>query len=91
MKSQDLVILLKLVSLEQAKNEDDAHLGEAARHDDPYSVRSLESALGISNTEVNASINRSVSSVLRSKIGNPARQSLTAAISSARIKVCFPG
>lgn len=67
MKSQDLVILLKLVSLEQAKNEGDAHPGEAAHHDDPYSVRSLESVLGISKTEVNASINRSVSSGLAVK------------------------
>lgn len=31
MKSQDLIILLKLVSLEQAKNEGDAHPGEAER------------------------------------------------------------
>lgn len=67
MKSQDVVILLKLVSLEQAKNEGDAHLVEAAHNDDPYSVRSLESALGISKTEVNASINRSVSSGLAVK------------------------
>ncbi|MCK1341685.1 hypothetical protein IVB38_38340 [Bradyrhizobium sp. 38] len=67
MKSQDVVILLKLVSLEQAKNEGDAHLGEAAHNDDPYSVRSLESALGISKTEVNASINRSISSGLAVK------------------------
>ncbi|WP_245508696.1 hypothetical protein [Bradyrhizobium zhanjiangense] len=81
MKSQDLVVLLKLVSLEQAKNEGDAHPGEAAYHDDPYSVRSLESALGISKTEVNASINRTFRRDSRSKIGNPATQSLTAAIS----------
>lgn len=64
---KDLIILLKLVSLEQPKNEGDAHPGEAAHHDDPYSVRSLESALGISKTEVNASINRSVSSGLAVK------------------------
>ncbi|WP_249787552.1 hypothetical protein [Bradyrhizobium sp. NBAIM03] len=67
MKGQVLVVLLKLVSLEQAKNEGDAHPGEAAYHDDPYSVRSLESALGISKTEVNASINRSLSSGLAVK------------------------
>ncbi|WP_306469178.1 MULTISPECIES: hypothetical protein [unclassified Bradyrhizobium] len=59
--------MLKLVSLQQAKNEGDAHPGEAAYHDDPYSVRSLESALGISKTEVNASINRSLSSGLAVK------------------------
>lgn len=55
------------MSLEQAKNEGDAHLGQAAHNDDPYSVRSLESALGISKTEVNASINRSISSGLAVK------------------------
>ncbi|MHB0790166.1 hypothetical protein [Bradyrhizobium sp. 5.13L] len=65
-------MLLKLVSLEQAKleqakNEGHAHPGEAAHHDDPYSVRGLESALGISKTEVNASIKRSVSSGLAVK------------------------
>ena len=65
MKSQDLVILLKLVSLEQA--EDNALAGEASHHEEPYSARGLKSALGISKTEVNASINRSVASGLAVK------------------------
>lgn len=63
MKSQDIVILLKLVSLEQGG----AHVGREAHNEDPYSVRGLESALGISKTEVNASIKRSVSSGLAVK------------------------
>jgi hypothetical protein len=67
MKSQDVVILLKLVSLEQQKEEGSAPPGRNSRHEDPYSVRGLESALGISKTEVNASIKRSVSSGLAAK------------------------
>jgi hypothetical protein len=63
MKSQDVVILLKLVSLEQEKETRSARPGGAS-HEDPYSVRGLEFALGISKTEVNASIKRSISSGL---------------------------
>jgi len=79
MKSQDLVILLKLVSLEQA--EGNALAGEASHHEEPYSARGLESALGISKTEVNASINRSVASGLAVKNrgsgqANPNRRNL---------------
>lgn len=64
MKSQDVVVLLKLVSLE----DDEQHSGpQALRHrlvqgEDSYSVRGLEAALGISKTEVSASINRSIAS-----------------------------
>ncbi len=56
MKSQDIVILLKLALL---------HRRSAARplpengRADAFSARGLESALGISKSEVNASINRS--------------------------------
>lgn len=65
MKSQDILILLKLVSLEQA---DESNLfissQEADESDVPvsdrYSARGLSAALGVSKTEVNASINRSV-------------------------------
>lgn len=66
MKSQDIVILLKLVSLqEQGKHFEQS---EGASHrEDPYSVRALESSLGISKTEVNASIKRSLSSGLAIK------------------------
>lgn len=58
-KSQDVVVLLKLASLE----EDDIPQWDF-RGDAPYSVRSLETQLGISKTEVNASIQRSLASGL---------------------------
>lgn len=64
MKSQDVVVLLKLVSLE----DDEQNIGhQPARQglvggEDPYSVRGLEAALGISKTEVSASIKRSLAS-----------------------------
>jgi hypothetical protein len=64
MKSQDVVVLLKLVSLE----DDEQYSGpQASRHglvqgEYPYSVRGLGAALGISKTEVSASINRSIAS-----------------------------
>ena len=68
MKSQDIVVLLKLVSLEE--QEDAAAPGEfykSFQGEAPYSVRGLESLLGISKTEVNASIKRSLSSGLAIK------------------------
>lgn len=68
MKSQDIVILLKLISLQEQENEKgDERLGREAQGEDPYSVRSLEASLGISKTEVHASINRSLSSGLAIK------------------------
>ncbi len=67
MKGQDIVVLLKLVSLEQEEQEGGARLEGDSRYEDPYSVRGLESSLGISKTEVNASIKRSVSSGLAVK------------------------
>lgn len=66
MKSQDIVILLKLVSLQQ---EDQPNGGyrrgykddiDSISFDDRYSARGLAAELGISKTEVNASINRSI-------------------------------
>jgi hypothetical protein len=65
MKSQDIFILLKLVSLQQqgqfveidAANESDVDIFPVS---DPYSARGLAAALGISKSEVNASINRSI-------------------------------
>jgi hypothetical protein len=69
MKSQDLVVLLKLVSLEDEehnKGQELAHL-RGKQGDDPYSVRGLEAALGISKTEISASINRSLASGLAIK------------------------
>jgi hypothetical protein len=64
MKSQDILVLLKLVSLEQEAREGDARPESGSHHEAPYSVRSLESTLGVSKTEVNASIKRSISSGL---------------------------
>lgn len=68
MKSQDIVILLKLVSLQL--QEDEGRLEDFSWHsnrEDPYSVRGLEASLKISKTEVNASINRSLASGLAIK------------------------
>ena len=68
MKSQDIVILLKLVSLQEQEK-----LGQfdgpewLPSREDPYSVRGLEASLGISKSEVNASINRSYASGLAVK------------------------
>lgn len=68
MKSQDIVILLKLASLqEQEEKRDFEEPGWPPNREDPYSVRGLESSLGISKTEVNASIKRSVASGLAVK------------------------
>ncbi len=75
MKSQDIVILLKLVSLrEQAEQGDSEQLRWASNREDLYSARGLEASLGISKTEVNASINRSIASGLALKdrdLGRP--------------------
>lgn len=57
MKSQDIYILLKLVCLQQDR------LSRAYLYDelgDHYSARGLSAALGVSKTEVNASIRRSI-------------------------------
>jgi hypothetical protein len=64
MKGQDIVILLKLVSLERDDQRASARSRRNSDHEDRYSVRGLEAALGISKTEVNASIKRSLSSGL---------------------------
>ncbi|TXN79268.1 hypothetical protein [Methylobacterium sp. WL8] len=61
MKSQDVVVLLKLVSLQQEEETGAdgirSHLGAEA----PYSVRGLESQLGTSKTEIGASFKRILS------------------------------
>jgi hypothetical protein len=67
MKSQDIVILLKLVSLEE--QERTSNRDRPPSREDPYSVRSLGASLGISKSEVNASINRSCASGLALKGG----------------------
>lgn len=69
MKGQDIVVLLKLASLE----DDAKKVGhgspplEPVAGEDPYSVRSLEAALGISKTEISASLKRSIASGLAIK------------------------
>lgn len=60
MKSQDILILLKLVSLQQ-QNSDTAELKEQT------SVRALAAAVGVGKTEVNSSINRSINAGLALK------------------------
>lgn len=69
MKSQDVVVLLKLASLEdEAKDTGhDPPPLEPAAGEDPYSVRALEAALGISKTEISASLQRSIASGLAIK------------------------
>lgn len=57
MKSQDIYILLKLVCLQQ---EEPYRSSVPADLADQYSVRGLSAALGVSKTEVNASIRRSI-------------------------------
>ncbi len=65
MKSQDIVILLKLLSIENQR-----HSGRMPSYDnlsfgsDPYALRNLEASLGISKTEIGASIRRSTASGL---------------------------
>lgn len=68
MKGQDIVVLLKLVSLH---HEDDEHpfvrlYGEAGG-EDAFSVRGLAVSLGISKSEISASIKRSIDSHLATR------------------------
>lgn len=65
MKSQDIVILLKLASLqEQGGPGVPGNSDDVPGHEEPYSVRGLGASLGISKTEVSASLNRSLASGL---------------------------
>ncbi len=68
MKSQDIVILLKLASLQEQESSGffDNHNWSSGR-EDPFSVRGLGASLGISKTEVSASLNRSLESGLAVK------------------------
>lgn len=74
MKSQDIVVLLKLVSLSAGDDESNpsAFPGEI-NHDDPLSVRGLATALGISKSEISASIKRSQEAGLVAKNQSPNR------------------
>jgi hypothetical protein len=68
MKSQDIVVLLKLISLqdqELTKGADELRAESVGG--DPYSVRNLEALLGISKTEIAQSIKRSIVSGIARK------------------------
>ena len=67
MQSQDIVILLKLVSLDNQIRDNSLDL---SRYSDPFALRSLEAALGISKTEISASLKRSVDTTLAIKTGD---------------------
>lgn len=68
MKSQDIVVLLKLASLQEQEMHKNAEwLRLEQEGEDPYSVRNLGMSLGISKTEVSQAINRSISSGLALK------------------------
>jgi len=68
MKSQDIVVLLKLVSLQdQERHTLPEQPHRASQGESPYSVRGLEALLGISKTEISGSIKRSLSSGLANK------------------------
>lgn len=74
MKSQDIVVLLKLISLQEQEVEKGAdQLRLESLGSDPYSVRNLEALLGISKSEIGLSINRSVASGLARR-DNPLNQ-----------------
>ena len=61
-KGQDIVVLLKLVSLqEQGEDREPGDLEWEIKVEASYSVRKLESLLGISKTEINASFKRILS------------------------------
>ena len=64
MKSQDIVILLKLVSLEDQIGR--GYLDDSVGFD-PFALRNLEGELGISKTEIGASLQRSVAATLAIK------------------------
>lgn len=87
MKSQDILILLKLISLQQQALEAD-QLKEQS------SARALESSLGISKSEANASINRSIEAGLAHrdrKLDYPkANVSALLEFLSSGIKYVFP-
>lgn len=67
MKSQDIVVLLKLVSLQEQEQNGPGQPQWAFQGESPYSVRALEALLGISKSEINAAITRSLSSGLAIK------------------------
>lgn len=66
-KSQDIVVLLKLVSLQEQEEKEPGEFQRSFQGEAPYSARGLESLLGISKTEINASIKRTLSTGLAIK------------------------
>lgn len=95
MKSQDIVILLKLASLqEQDEFDPEYRLSKPNGREDVYSVRGLETSLGIGKSEVSASLNRSKNTGLAVKDhdtgrAKPNRRSLYGFIESG-LKYVFP-
>ena len=93
MKSHDIVVLLKLVSLE--KRGEPSLFGEMSKpfpQIDPFSVRAMEASLGISKSEISASQSRSSSSGLATVIDgriSPNRRSLCEFIVYG-VKYTFP-
>lgn len=68
MKSQDIVILLKLVALRDREESGSFEANESLiDRTELYSVRGLGNSLGISKTEVSASLNRSLDAGLAAK------------------------
>jgi hypothetical protein len=65
MKSQDIVILFKLLSIE--KEQRLGHSYDRLNGSDPYALRNLEASLGISKSEISASLKRSIASGLATK------------------------
>lgn len=89
MKSQDIVILLKLVSLEDQIRQ--GCLDEPVSSD-PFALRSLEGALGISKTEISGSLRRSIAATLAIKSGDRSkvnRRNLTEFVQHG-LKYVFP-
>ena len=70
MKGQDLVILLKLISLEKAGEPDLFRTSSPVSLTEPASasLRSLEASIGISKSEISASQKRSLASGLATRI-----------------------
>lgn len=67
-KSQDIVVLLKLVSLQEQEERNGLEdIKSDLQGEAPYSVRGLEALLGISKSEINAAIRRSLSTGLAIK------------------------
>lgn len=95
MKSQDIVVLLKLISLQdQELDKGMDQLRSESIGGDPYSVRNLEALLGISKTEIAQSINRSIASGIARKESHwneprPHRRNLFDFIAKG-IKFVFP-